>query len=181
MQSLCSTYTACEGGTNMCLIQRACLNLCATCLAVLIVRVRRRLCCSPQPHGANSAKPPPPSPFPLVTVTGQVTDAAGRPTAANVVVYPLRSSPAWYGAWGRGSQADASGRYRIANAPEHHDTVYVRAWKVGYFQQCATAGILAGDTSADLTLVATGGRRHHRASRSSELPTDRRHRLHDEG
>ena len=90
----------------------------------------------------------------MVTVTGQVTDAAGRPIMANVVVYPLRMSPAWYGPWGRGSQTDASGRYRIANAPEHHDTVYVRAWKDGYVQQCATAVVLASDASADLTLTA---------------------------
>lgn len=138
----------------MCLIRRACINLCATCVAVLTLACGGDSVAPLAPTAPTAPTPPPPSVFPLVTVTGQVTDAAGRPTAASVVVYPLRSSPAWYGAWGRGSQTDASGRYRIANAPEHHDTVYVRAWKDGYFQQCATAGILAGDTSADLTLVA---------------------------
>jgi hypothetical protein len=136
----------------MCLLRHAYITLCAACLAVLTSACGGGSVAPLAPTAATP--PPPPSVFPLVTVTGQVTDAAGRPIPSSVVVFPLRSSPAWYGAWGRGSQTDASGRYRIANAPEHHDTVYVRAWKDGYFQQCATAGVLAGDTSADLTLVA---------------------------
>ena len=139
----------------MCVTRRAYLSLCATCFAVLTSGCGGGSAAPSSPTAIPTAPtPPPPSMFPLVTVTGQVTDAAGRPTAANVVVFPLRSSAAWYGPWGRGSQTDASGRYRIANAPEHHDTVYLRAWKDGYVQQCATAGILAGDTSADLTLTA---------------------------
>ena len=98
--------------------------------------------------------PPPVSTGPLVTVAGQVTDPGGSPITANVSVYPLRPSSAWSGAWGRGAQTDASGRYRITNAPEHHDTVFVRAWKEGYVQQCATMVTLAADTSADLRLTA---------------------------
>ena len=135
-------------------IRRASISLCALCFAVITSGCGGDSVTPVSPLAPTAPTPPPPSVFPVVTVTGQVTDAAGRPTAASVVVYPLRMSPAWSGPWGRGSQADASGRFRIANAPEHHDTVYVRAWKDGYVQQCATASILAGDTSADLTVTA---------------------------
>lgn len=133
----------------MFLIRQAHANLIVTCLAVVVAGCGGSVAPTP-----TAPTPPPPPVFPLVTVTGQVTDADGKPAAANVVVFPLRSSEAWYGSWGRGSQTDASGRYRIADAPEHHDTVYLRAWKDGYVQQCAAAAILAGDTSADLTLTA---------------------------
>jgi hypothetical protein len=71
-----------------------------------------------------------------------------------VGAYPLRASQAWTGQWRRTARADASGRYRIPNVPEHHDTVYVKAWKDGYVQQCATAVRLETDTGADLTLTA---------------------------
>lgn len=97
--------------------------------------------------------PPPVSAGPLVTVAGQVTDHAGNPIAATVSVYPLRSSSAWSGPWGRSVHADASGRYQITNAPEHHDTVFVVASKDGHVQQCATMVTLATDTSVDLTLT----------------------------
>jgi hypothetical protein len=70
-----------------------------------------------------------------------------------VGAYPLRWSQAWAGPWGRSNQADASGRYRITNVPEHHDTVYVKAWKEGYAQQCAVAVRLETDAGADLTLT----------------------------
>ena len=105
------------------LIRHGPANLLATCLAVLMSG------CGEDPVAPLTPAAPSPTPslpaptFPMVTMTGQVTDAAGRPIMANVAVYPLRMSPAWYGPWGRGSQTDASGRYRIANAPEHHDTV----------------------------------------------------------
>jgi hypothetical protein len=132
--------------------QRARTTALATWLTVLMSGCGRDAVIPINPV-APTPRPPAPT-FPLVTVTGQVIDAAGRPTAASVVVYPLRTSEAWYGPWGRGSQTDASGRYRITNAPEHHDTVYVRAWKDGYVQQCATAVSLVADASADLTLTA---------------------------
>ena len=91
---------------------------------------------------------------PTVTLTGQVSVAAGDAGNVSVSVYPLKMSPAWSGPWGRSSQADASGRYRITNVPEHHDTAYVTAWKNGFVQQCATAVTLATDTSADMTITA---------------------------
>jgi hypothetical protein len=102
-----------------------------------------------------TAPTPPPviATGPLVTVSGHVTDPAGSPVPAMVSVFPLRMSPAWSGPWGRGAQADASGRYQITNAPEHHDTVFVRAWKAGYVQQCATTVTLPTDASADLKLT----------------------------
>lgn len=101
---------------------------------------------------------PTPSPIvpmgPLVTLTGQVTDAAGAPMNATVSAYPLRMSQAWYGPWGRSAQADVSGRYRIATVPQQGDPVYVKAWKDGYVQQCAAAVIPNVDVSVDLTLIA---------------------------
>ena len=100
---------------------------------------------------------PTPSPAvptgPLVTVSGEVRDPIGRPVNAMVAAYPLKWSVAWSGPWGRSAQADAFGRYRISNVPEHHDTVYVKAWKAGYVQQCAAAVRPEADTGVDLTLT----------------------------
>jgi hypothetical protein len=123
----------------------------AACVALLVSACGGT---SVSPVAPTAATPVAPAPsFPVVRLTGQVTDVARRPLAAHVGVFPLRISQTWYGAWGRGSESDGSGRYQITNAPEHPDTAYVRAWKDGYVQQCAAAVTLAGDTSADLTLT----------------------------
>jgi hypothetical protein len=128
--------------------RRAHTNLIATCLAVLASACGD----SVTPPVPTMPTPRPAPRFPVVTVAGQVTDPFGRPVIANVVVYPLQMSEAWYGPWGRGGQSDLSGRYRIPNAPEHSGTVFVRAWRDGYVQQCATTVVLAEDTNADVTL-----------------------------
>jgi hypothetical protein len=123
----------------------------AACLALLASACGGNSVSPVAPVAPTPAAAPPS--FPVVRLTGQVSDVAGRPLVANVVVFPLRMSEAWYGAWGRGSDSDGSGHYQIANAPEQLDTAYVRAWKDGYVQQCATAVTLATATSADLTLT----------------------------
>jgi hypothetical protein len=108
------------------------------------------------PITTNPTAPTPSPPIPAgptVTVTGEVRDSGGNPVNAMVGAFPLRWSNAWSGPWGRAAQADASGRYRITNVPEHHDTVYVKAWKDGYAQQCAVAVRLETDTGAELTLT----------------------------
>jgi hypothetical protein len=131
-------------------IRRAHTNLIATCLVVLTSACGDSVT-SPVPTRPTPQRPAPT--FPVVTVAGQVTDPFGSPVAADVLVYPLRMSEAWYGPWGRRGQSDASGRYRIPDAPEHHDTVFVRAWRDGYVQQCATTAVLAEDTNADVILT----------------------------
>jgi hypothetical protein len=94
----------------------------------------------------------PPSAGPSVTLSGMVTDPAGTPINASVVATPLRSTGAWMGP-PRSSQAAATGQYRFAALPVHPDIVYVRAWKEGYVQQCATEVRLEGDTTANLGLT----------------------------
>lgn len=132
-------------------------HLCRTAALVAALTVVAAGCGGAPAAPSTPLTPTPPSVpapmFPLVTLTGLVTDAAGNPLASDVVVYPLRMTPAWSGPWGRGGRADASGRYVIADAPQHDDIVYVRAWRNGYVQQCATSLALAADANADLRLT----------------------------
>jgi hypothetical protein len=98
--------------------------------------------------------PIPPTPSgPTVTLTGTVTEASGSGVSASVGAAPLRWTNAWSGS-PRSSQADASGQYRFSTLPEHPDSVYVRAWKDGYVQQCAAAVTLQADATLDLTLTS---------------------------
>jgi Carboxypeptidase regulatory-like domain len=107
---------------------------------------------SPISPTAPTAIAPVPS-GPTVTLTGRVTDASGVGLNASVAASPLRWSILWSGQ-PRSAQADAAGQYRFAALPEHPDTVYVRAWKEGYVQQCAAAVTLQTNASVNLILTA---------------------------
>jgi hypothetical protein len=126
------------------------LVLGAGCLAILVSACGGT---TASPVAPTAPTPTAAPSFPVVRLTGHVSDTLGRPLVANVAVFPLRLSPPWYGPWGRASQSDASGRYQIADAPEDPDTAYVHASKDGYVQPCASAITLATDMSVDLTLT----------------------------
>jgi hypothetical protein len=89
---------------------------------------------------------------PSVTLTGTVSDTSAAPVIASVGAYPLRWANAWSGP-PRTTQTDAAGHFRFAALPQHPDVVYVRAWKDGYVQQCATAVTLHNDASLSLTVT----------------------------
>jgi len=105
------------------------------------------------PISPTAATPVAPVPTgPTVTLTGTVTDESGAGLSARVGASPLRWTVIWTGP-PRSAEADAAGQYRLAALPEHPDTVYVRAWKDGYVQQCATAVTLQSDTSVNLSVT----------------------------
>jgi hypothetical protein len=106
---------------------------------------------APSTPAAPTTNAPAPS-GPAVTLTGRVTEVSGAGLSASVGANPLRPTPSWHGP-PRGTQADAGGQYRFTTLPLHPGTVYVRAWKEGYVQQCATAVTLHADTTVDLTLT----------------------------
>jgi Carboxypeptidase regulatory-like domain len=89
---------------------------------------------------------------PSVMLTGRVTDASGAGLSASVGANPLRWTQPWTGP-PRSTLADATGLYRFVLLPQHPGTVYVRAWKEGFVQQCAQAVTLHTDTSIDITIV----------------------------
>jgi hypothetical protein len=98
-----------------------------------------------------------------------VIEAGGSGLVASVAASPLRFTNPWSGA-PRSIHADTAGQYRLS-LPAHADTVYVRAWKNGYVQQCAAAVTLQADASVNLTLATYAN------ARTTGLPTspDLRH------
>jgi hypothetical protein len=100
----------------------------------------------------SPSPPPPPVSRPTVAVAGVVTDS-GRPVKnAGVGAAPLRWTALWSGR-PREARSDASGRYQLTNLPQDPEVAYVRAYKDGYVQQCASAVTLQADASADMTLA----------------------------
>src|SRR5687768_10527816 len=101
----------------------------------------------------TAATPAPAPSFPTVTVSGSVFErvSGGPASGASVVVAPARRSPPWP-QWLYSARVEADGRYQL-KVPEDPELDYVKAWKMGYVQQCAVAVTLQADLTMDLTIT----------------------------
>src|SRR5688572_12137883 len=127
----------------------------STCLAVTLAVIT--LSCDNESSAPAVAIPTAPTPAvptgATVTLTGAVReDASSGPASGTWVgVGSVQGTAPWVGAPGS-ARVDGQGRYEL-KVREDPGPAYVKAWKVGYAQQCAVSVTLQTDLNVDLTIT----------------------------
>ena len=127
----------------------------STLLAVTLAVIT--LACGSESSAPAATVPTAPTPiaptFSTVTLAGTVVERAsgGPASGASVGVGSAQGTAPWTASPGS-ARVDGEGRYQL-KVREDPGPAYVKAWKVGYVQQCAVSVTLQADVNVDLTIT----------------------------